>query len=167
VETTVFKLKFLLPFVAGLAAGLAAFAGLSGKGHTSPPALGVIPTEREALLVLKWILENHKDARDLKFTRWFPPTPVEDNPITHEPSLAIRAILENHNDPDGFEDYLFYVKDDQVLGGVPPAATRENPILARLRRLPQPPTGSPRVNPGGPRDSLFDLPPLTPATTSE
>jgi hypothetical protein len=139
-ETTVFQLKFLVAFGMGAAVGVALFVGLAGKGSTPSPALGEIPTEREGLLVLKWVLENHKDARDLRFAKWFPPTTVPDNPITHEPSVLVRAFLENPKEPGSFEDYYFYVKDEQVLGGVSPHLLEPGRPVALARRLPRPPS---------------------------
>jgi hypothetical protein len=133
--------RFPLLFLGGAAVGALALLLALPPARPAPNApLGAIPSDREALLVLKWVLENHPDARDLTFLAWSPPEPVEDNPITHQPAVFVRVTWRKNQGKAEVEEHPFYLKGDLVLA--PKAQSwrppRERPQPTESGRSPQP-----------------------------
>jgi hypothetical protein len=145
-----------MAFLAGAVLAATVFVAkrdASSARYEPPPSLGNVPSERPAVLVLKWLLENHPDARYLKFIAWSPPEEVSDNPFTKEPCVRVATIFQNHQnkEPSQVEEYLFYVKDEKVLGSTfhhrprslpsPDGARVSDQVPRGVRAFPQPGSG--------------------------
>jgi len=133
------RTKLAVAFLCGIAAGAGLTKHLLARpkadaGPAEVASLGVVPPHRESLVVLKHILETRSEARDLKFLAWWPPEPVADNPVTHEPAARVRVVWQNQAAAaDRLESHQFYVKGDRVLGGEPDPVDQAGLRYARVQ----------------------------------
>jgi hypothetical protein len=136
------RTKLTLTFLCGLAVGTVGVKYLLGKPRSdrepAGAALGVLPQQHESLVVVKYLLEHHPDARSLRFLAWWPAVPVADNPWTHEPASQVRVVWQNRAPAaeDRIESHLFYVQGDKVLGCLNDPADGAGLRYARVRPAP-------------------------------
>lgn len=112
--------RILLAFASG--AALCAGLWMSVEESVQPPArpLGAVPRHTESVRVLMWLQDNRADFNDLHFVVWWQPLEVEKNPVTGGPATLVHVIFQRAGTElgDGLEDWSFYVRNDQVLGGL-------------------------------------------------